>query len=183
MVRTLSFLFCIDLYGLSRSQRNDLGRFYASFPETAAFVMLRAKYEAECCVGQGDGADALAQSVVRRIFGAIGSSALEEVNWMFKTAKEAEFQRIAQDAQLLARASVVDLKHAAQIANAATALARGREFAEASAMSDISESEKTLIGAHWLRCGDVITKHFELWVQADRATQAMNRVMRKLNGR
>jgi hypothetical protein len=182
MVRTLSFLFCVDLYELSSSQRSDLGRFYATFPETAAFIVLRAKHEAECCIGKGAPAESLAHRVLRRIFGAIGTSVLEEVTWMFEKAKEEEFRQISRDASLLAQASVRDLKHATGIANASAALARGRQFAEANGMADISENEKMLIGEHWLKCGDVITKHFELWVQADRAAHAMNRVLRKLNG-
>lgn len=182
MVRTLSFLFCVDLYRLSRLERSDLGRFYASFPETAVFILLRAKHEAMCCVREDKRADRLAWSVMTRMFGPTGASALQEVTWRFETAKEEEFRLISKDASYLALASVVDLKHVASLSNAGAALARGREVAELDGMANTSDDEKTLIGAHWLRCGDLIPKHFELWMHADRAKQAMDRVFRKLDG-
>lgn len=182
MVRTLSFLFCVDLYRLSRSERSDLGRFYASFPETAVFILLRAKHEAICCAREEKRADRLAWSVVTRIFGTAGASALQEATWMFKTANEEEFRRISKDASYLALASVVDLKHVAGLSNADAALARGREVAELDAMGDISDAEKVLIGAHWLRCGDLIPKYFDSWAHGDRAKHAMNRIFRKLDG-
>jgi hypothetical protein len=182
MVRTLSFMFCVDLYGLSPSRRSDLGRFYASYPETAVFILLRAKHEAYCCVREDKRADRLAWSVVTRIFGPIGASALQEITWIFKLAREEEFGRISMDASYLALASVVDLKHVASLNNAQDALARGKEVAELDAMGDISDEEKVLIGAHWLWCGDLIPKYFESWLVCDRLNQATNRISRKLDG-
>jgi hypothetical protein len=117
-----------------------------------------------------------------RIFGPIGASALQEATWMFKASKEDEFGRISMDASYMALASVVDLKHVANLSNFDAALERGKEVAESDAMGDISNEEKVLIGAHWLWCGDLISKHYDPWVHGDHLMQSMSRVFRKLDG-
>jgi hypothetical protein len=181
MVRTFSFLFCIDIYKLSKSERNALGRFYASFPETATFVLLRAKNEALCCLQDDKLADRLAWKVLNRIFGVDGASALQEATWIFSTAKKEEFNQIAEDAANLALASVKDLEYVANLTNFDEASSRGRELAvlDPEALESIPENEKILIGAHWIKCGDLIEKHFESWAYQDRLLQAQRRINRK----
>jgi hypothetical protein len=181
----LALVFTVPLYELPRDQREDLGRFYASVPTSAAFIVLRAAGECRYLLlqagRQAEAGEDLMVKVLQRLFGEIGSGSLFETTHMFKEARLTELVTLRELTDLLSRVSVLDAPEFERLPDYQDLVVRGtHRFSEDPTFAGQSARFYAFLEKHWDYVGAQLEQSFDQWCMADRAQAAQKRLLRKL---
>jgi len=181
----LSFLFAVDLYDLSTEDRIDVACFYASLPETAAFIVYRTADEALLQLQQAGRPEsdtpALTKKVLSRLFTSDGAVQILRACETLAEARPNEVAELCKTTRILAVASVNIADATRQLTDFDSLVKTGAELAARDPnIAQQPEVIQAWIAKHWQFCGANIESAFESWYTADRLALARHRILKKV---
>lgn len=171
------------IYMMSKEKRELMGMFYATFPETAAFLIQRIAHECMARTGyEKSTLEAQAKQgylIGVRLFGTRGQAALSNSYGKFIEENEEEAAALSNEVRIIVHAGLFDGAAIRNIKDYEAALLTGMKLAEIDpAIIEQGEDYVAVIGKHWMMCG-VLLKVFEPWVTQYKFNEAIGKIIKK----
>ena len=178
-VSHLSHCLSLPLYEIAESERTYIGRFYASIPESAAFITLRILHECMARnAGRQDMLERTGKQAVRvgvRLFGKDGQAAISDVYGMFSEAREGEAKEISEQVRILVRACLYDAAAVRTLRDYNDSLEAGQLLCQRfPSMASHGNDYCAAMGKHWLMTGKYLEAAFEPWLLHDKMQQQID---------
>lgn len=172
MVNTLAMVMAVPLYHTSKTERDKMGKFYASDPSRATYLFWRIHNESFLRLTDAkkslEKSLRLTSAVMDRLFSTSARQEIMSAEEYLKEAKPDEWKAVSQSAALLALAAQKSSTYARELPDYEQAIARGKLLIEIDPeLVNASDEYLAYLGKHFLVFADPMFHDFSAWLFAD----------------